>query len=198
MSSNPRNYNAEDHVRWERYANAFRTWLAKRGPYPGEPPEGYLEVYKVTQRLQLRLRPHQATTAGRRVHTTALAVEALARTAPVMGVADTTTKGTVLFSSALKHMPRSTVVPLVDVRNVAAGGRDVTVAKNMESHLPVMFKPLCLIQDESEEIQQQVDDGQQQAQPDGPANEDAEHDDLFDENPMAVDYGSDFEDALRN
>ncbi|OSD06700.1 hypothetical protein PYCCODRAFT_1463878 [Trametes coccinea BRFM310] len=50
MSSNPRNYNAEDRVRWERYADAFRAWLGKRGTYPGEPPEGYLEVYKVSQR----------------------------------------------------------------------------------------------------------------------------------------------------
>ncbi|KAI9068599.1 hypothetical protein FKP32DRAFT_1600407 [Trametes sanguinea] len=50
MSSNPRNYNTEDRVRWERYADAFRDWLAKRGPYPGEPPAGYLEVYKTIQR----------------------------------------------------------------------------------------------------------------------------------------------------
>ncbi|OJT02036.1 Retrovirus-related Pol polyprotein from transposon 17.6 [Trametes pubescens] len=43
-------YGAEHHVRWERYADAFRAWLAKRGPYPGNPPEGYVEVYKITQR----------------------------------------------------------------------------------------------------------------------------------------------------
>ncbi|EIW52094.1 uncharacterized protein TRAVEDRAFT_24775 [Trametes versicolor FP-101664 SS1] len=43
-------YNAEDRVRWEQYADAFRTWLAKRGPYPGNPPEGYVDVYKVSQR----------------------------------------------------------------------------------------------------------------------------------------------------
>ncbi|KAI0629501.1 hypothetical protein C8Q77DRAFT_1161111 [Trametes polyzona] len=43
-------YNTEDRVRWEQYADAFRAWLARRGPYPGNPPNGYLDVYKVTQR----------------------------------------------------------------------------------------------------------------------------------------------------
>ncbi|KAI0351156.1 hypothetical protein OH77DRAFT_975509 [Trametes cingulata] len=43
-------YNAEDGVRWERYADAFRTWLARQGPYPGDPPAGYMEVYKKNQR----------------------------------------------------------------------------------------------------------------------------------------------------
>ncbi|KAL7284480.1 hypothetical protein ACG7TL_001771 [Trametes sanguinea] len=50
MSSNPQSYNTEDRVRWERYADAFRNWLAKRGPYPGDLPAGYLEVYKTIQR----------------------------------------------------------------------------------------------------------------------------------------------------
>ncbi|OSC97143.1 hypothetical protein PYCCODRAFT_1428641 [Trametes coccinea BRFM310] len=50
MSSNPRSYNADDRVRWEQYADAFRDWLAKRGRYPGDPPSGYLEVYKTIQR----------------------------------------------------------------------------------------------------------------------------------------------------
>ncbi|RDX39898.1 hypothetical protein OH76DRAFT_1423648 [Lentinus brumalis] len=51
MSSGHRQYNAEDGVRWERYADAFRAWLDKRGRYPGTPPAGYLEVFKVSQRF---------------------------------------------------------------------------------------------------------------------------------------------------
>lgn len=43
-------YGAEHRVYWERYADAFCAWLAKRGPYPSNPPEGYVEVYKITQR----------------------------------------------------------------------------------------------------------------------------------------------------
>ncbi|KAI0323420.1 hypothetical protein GY45DRAFT_1376337 [Cubamyces sp. BRFM 1775] len=57
MSTNPRAYNVDDRLRWEQYADAFRAWLAKRGPYPGDPPAGYLEVYKAMQRRDGARRP---------------------------------------------------------------------------------------------------------------------------------------------
>nr|VWO95354.1 Uncharacterized protein [Ganoderma boninense] len=51
MSDNPRLYTAEDRLKWERYAKAFTAWLAKptRDTYPGNPPAGYYEAFKVQQ-----------------------------------------------------------------------------------------------------------------------------------------------------
>ncbi|KAI0078735.1 hypothetical protein K474DRAFT_1660131 [Panus rudis PR-1116 ss-1] len=43
-------YNAEDGLRWERYAAAFTACINGQGPHPGEPPAGYRECYKIRQR----------------------------------------------------------------------------------------------------------------------------------------------------
>ncbi|RDX47729.1 hypothetical protein OH76DRAFT_1419385 [Lentinus brumalis] len=50
MSSVPNHYNADDRVRWERYAAALRAYGAGQGPHPGNPPAGYREVFKLSQR----------------------------------------------------------------------------------------------------------------------------------------------------
>ncbi|TFK78813.1 hypothetical protein K466DRAFT_606643 [Polyporus arcularius HHB13444] len=50
MSSVPNHYNADDRVRWERYAAALQAYGAGQGPHPGNPPAGYREVFKLSQR----------------------------------------------------------------------------------------------------------------------------------------------------
>ncbi|RDX52772.1 hypothetical protein OH76DRAFT_1416467 [Lentinus brumalis] len=51
MSSVPNHYNADDRVRWERYAAALQAYGAGRGPHPGNTPAGYREVFKISQRF---------------------------------------------------------------------------------------------------------------------------------------------------
>ena len=51
MSAVPNHYNAADRVAWERYAEALQAYGAARGPHPGEPPAGYREVFKLSQRF---------------------------------------------------------------------------------------------------------------------------------------------------
>ncbi|KAH9836666.1 uncharacterized protein C8Q71DRAFT_857884 [Rhodofomes roseus] len=48
-SSNPRQYTAADRIGWDRYAAQFRAFLNGTAPYPGDPPEGYREVYRLSQ-----------------------------------------------------------------------------------------------------------------------------------------------------
>ncbi|KAH9913099.1 uncharacterized protein B0H18DRAFT_960611 [Fomitopsis serialis] len=50
-SVNPRQYTADDRIRWDRYAEQFRAFLNGTAPFPGDPPEGYREVYRVSQRF---------------------------------------------------------------------------------------------------------------------------------------------------
>ncbi|EJF65660.1 hypothetical protein DICSQDRAFT_165370 [Dichomitus squalens LYAD-421 SS1] len=44
-------YTADDGVKWQTYADAFTAWLVQptRETYPGNPPEGYYDVYKKRQ-----------------------------------------------------------------------------------------------------------------------------------------------------
>ncbi|KAJ7495191.1 hypothetical protein FB451DRAFT_1213547 [Mycena latifolia] len=47
MSANPRHYNIADRANFENYADALRQFGAGLGPYPGEPPIGYREFFRV-------------------------------------------------------------------------------------------------------------------------------------------------------
>ena len=55
MARGVNEYTAEDGVRWETYAREFAAWVANprrdRLTYPGNPPEGYYEVYQIHQRF---------------------------------------------------------------------------------------------------------------------------------------------------
>ncbi|TBU25575.1 hypothetical protein BD309DRAFT_958865 [Dichomitus squalens] len=44
-------YTADDGVKWQTYADAFTAWLVQptRETYPGNPPEGYYDVFKKRQ-----------------------------------------------------------------------------------------------------------------------------------------------------
>ena len=59
MARGVNEYTAEDGVCWEAYAQRFSAWLANptRETYPGNPPEGYYEVYKNRQKFTLG--PHE-------------------------------------------------------------------------------------------------------------------------------------------
>ncbi|TFY57697.1 hypothetical protein EVJ58_g6867 [Rhodofomes roseus] len=48
-SANPHQYTAADRVAWDRYAAQFRAFLNGTAPYPGDPPAGYREVYRLSQ-----------------------------------------------------------------------------------------------------------------------------------------------------
>ncbi|KAM5538958.1 hypothetical protein V8D89_007379 [Ganoderma adspersum] len=50
VSSNPHDYKTEAWARWEQYADCLTSCFAGRGPHPGDPPEGYREVYTVRHR----------------------------------------------------------------------------------------------------------------------------------------------------
>ncbi|KAJ7466069.1 hypothetical protein FB451DRAFT_1402472 [Mycena latifolia] len=47
MSANSRHYNTADRVNFENYADALRQCGAGLGPYPGEPPVGYRESFRM-------------------------------------------------------------------------------------------------------------------------------------------------------
>ncbi|PIL28085.1 hypothetical protein GSI_09839 [Ganoderma sinense ZZ0214-1] len=49
-SSNPNDYNAEAWVSWERYADRLEACFTGQGDHPGEPPEGYRELYRLHHR----------------------------------------------------------------------------------------------------------------------------------------------------
>ena len=55
MARGVNEYTADDGVRWENYAREFAAWVANpnrdRHTYPGNPPEGYYEVYQARQRF---------------------------------------------------------------------------------------------------------------------------------------------------
>ena len=50
VSANPHDYNTEAWARWEQYAERLTSSFAGRGPHPGDPPEGYREVYTAHHR----------------------------------------------------------------------------------------------------------------------------------------------------
>ena len=50
VSANPHDYNTEAWARWEQYAERLASSFAGRGPHPGDPPEGYREVYTAHHR----------------------------------------------------------------------------------------------------------------------------------------------------
>ncbi len=50
MSAVPGHYNLEDRTRWEQYAAAVRAYGSGLGPHPGDPPPGYVEVFRLSQR----------------------------------------------------------------------------------------------------------------------------------------------------
>ena len=53
MARGVNEYTAEDGVRWRAYAQRFTAWLAnpRRDTFPGEPPEGYYDVYRTRQQF---------------------------------------------------------------------------------------------------------------------------------------------------
>ena len=50
VSANPHDYNTEAWARWEQYADRLTSCFTGRGPHPGDPPEGYREVYVTRHR----------------------------------------------------------------------------------------------------------------------------------------------------
>ncbi|KAJ6523056.1 hypothetical protein B0H19DRAFT_1078032 [Mycena capillaripes] len=69
MSSNPAHYNTADRVRFENYADDLRNAGAGLGPYPGPPPPGYREFFRLGHKYApvpedyphlLRNKEHQA------------------------------------------------------------------------------------------------------------------------------------------
>ncbi|KAJ6503142.1 hypothetical protein DFH09DRAFT_1440443 [Mycena vulgaris] len=51
MSANPAHYNTADRLRFEQYAEALRAAGAGLGPFPGLPPPGYRESFRLSQRF---------------------------------------------------------------------------------------------------------------------------------------------------
>ncbi|EPS99930.1 hypothetical protein FOMPIDRAFT_1050264 [Fomitopsis schrenkii] len=49
VSSNPHQYTAQDCIGWERYATQLCAFLNGTAPFPGDPPEGYREVFRLSQ-----------------------------------------------------------------------------------------------------------------------------------------------------
>ncbi|KAJ7686993.1 hypothetical protein B0H17DRAFT_1136502 [Mycena rosella] len=47
MSANPRHYNIADRTNFENYADALRQFGAGLGPFPGNPPVGYRESFRL-------------------------------------------------------------------------------------------------------------------------------------------------------
>ncbi|KAJ7667319.1 hypothetical protein B0H17DRAFT_1210301 [Mycena rosella] len=47
MSANPRHYNIADRANFENYADTLRQFGAGLGPFPGNPPVGYRESFRL-------------------------------------------------------------------------------------------------------------------------------------------------------
>ncbi|KAJ7194441.1 hypothetical protein GGX14DRAFT_700927 [Mycena pura] len=50
MSLNLLSYTAANHLEWERYADIVNQWANGHGLYPGTPPAGYQECFKIKQK----------------------------------------------------------------------------------------------------------------------------------------------------